>query len=82
MRIPLTEEPRRNGVYAAYVSNVAFAVNGVAFDKQASFGRNDGVWARVVVESVDTVRATFLFSNLTRELMTQFRACDGQHVSR
>ena len=56
MRIPLIEGPRRNGVYAAYVSNVEFAVNGVAIDKQASHDRNDGVWVRVVVESVDSVR--------------------------
>lgn len=55
MRIPVTEEPRLHGVYAAYVTNVAFAVNGVDFDKQVSRGRNDGIWTRVVVESVDPV---------------------------
>ena len=52
-------------MYAVYVSNENLAVNGVAVEKQLSQTRCDGVWARVIPETVDVVSCVILWKGGT-----------------
>ena len=52
MRHPLEDMPYRNGLYATYVRNEDFAINGVSVNKQTSRDQTDGIWCRIVIDTV------------------------------